>query len=228
MKIQCYRIAEQRHLESVDTETALEAIPAGESPLWMDIEASGKEAFDEVLSKIELNPVIAQCCRDAGGRPRAIPTTDAIFFEFPVYIGESASDTTSLSILCLRNLMVTIHPEPIEALEALAKNLESTSPLLPVSSISTLILSLLLQQSDDNLDRSLEARRRIDKLDETMDRDTELVTLEQILDEKAKVRVMDTAATTSPERCCQSSKESSPSIRTTWERCRSSGDTSPS
>ena len=191
MKIQCYRITEQRHLESVEAEPKLETIRTGESPLWMDIEASGKEAFDASLSKIELNPIIAQCCRDAGGRPRAIPTKDAIFFELPVYTGEGPSDTTSLSVLCLRNLMVTIHPAPTKALSILAENLQSPSPLLPVSSVSTLVCSLLIQQSEVNLDRSLEARRRIDELDATMDRDTEMVTLEQILDEKATVRVLD-------------------------------------
>jgi magnesium transporter len=191
MKIQCYRIAEQRNLETVETESALEMIHTGESALWMDIEASGKVAFDELLSRIELNPVMAQCCRDAGERPRAIPSKDAIYFELPVYTGENPSDTTSLSVLCLRNLMVTIHPKAIEALASLAKNLQSSAPLLPVSSISTLVCSLLIQQSERNLDRSFEARRRIDELDATMDRDPEMVTLEQILDEKATVRVLD-------------------------------------
>ncbi len=189
-KLQCYRICE--HLESVESESVHEAIQAGKSPLWLDLESTGSDALETLSSMVEMNPVMAQCCRDAGERPRAIPCEDAFFFEFPVYTDESASDTTSLVVLCLRNLVITIHPEPIKALATLVHNLRSPSPLLPVSSISTLVCVLLIQQSDGNLDRSLGARRRIDKLDATMDRDPDLVTLEEILDEKDRVRVLDT------------------------------------
>ncbi len=54
---------------------------------------------------VELNPIMAQCCRDAGERPRAIPCDDAIFFELPVYTGVSASGTTSLVVLVRKKLI---------------------------------------------------------------------------------------------------------------------------
>jgi len=102
-KLQCYRIAE--HLESVETESVHEAIQAGKSPLWLDIESTGKDALKTLLSLVEMNPVMAQCCRDAGERPRAIPCDDAIFFELPVYTGVSASGTTSLVVLVRKKLI---------------------------------------------------------------------------------------------------------------------------
>jgi magnesium transporter len=114
--------------------------------------------------------------------------------ELPVYTGESPAETTSLSVLCLASLMVTIHPAPVEWLEAMAESLKHPSSLFPLSSISALVCALLIQHSDANLDRALGAHRRIDELDTTMDRDPDLVTLEQILEEKDAVRAMDTVA----------------------------------
>lgn len=193
MKTQCQRI-EEEHLVTVAPESVREALRTGKAPLWLDTEATGEEAFEEWLSTVGLNPVIARCCRKAGDQPRAVPTKDAIFFEFPVYTGQGLSDITSLSVLCLENLMVTIHPAPIESLGTLTENLRSPSPLLPVNTISDLVCLLLIQQSDLNLARSLQTRSRVGTLDATMDRDPGLVALEQILDEKDIVRVMDTVS----------------------------------
>jgi magnesium transporter len=194
MKIQCYRVAEQGHLEPVEVESALGVIRAGDVPLWMDFEATGKEAFDEFLSTVELDSVMAHCCQDAGERSRVIPTKDAIYIELPAYTGGKASDITSLSVLCLKSLMVTIHPAPVEWLEALAESLKLPSPLFPLSSISALVCALFIQQADTNLDRAVGAHRHVDGLDTTMDRDPDLVTLEEILEEKNVVRAMDTVA----------------------------------
>jgi magnesium transporter len=194
MKIQCYRLGEQRHLEPVDVESVREATRTSDVPLWMDFEATGKEAFDEFLSTVELNSVMVRCCQDAGERARVIPTRDAIYIEFPVYTCDKPAETTSLSVLCLANLLVTIHPAPVEKLEALAESLKRPSSLFPVRSISALLCALLIHQSDANLDRALAVHRRVDELDTTMDRDPDLVTLEQILDEKDAVRAMDTVA----------------------------------
>jgi len=58
--------------------------------------------------------------------------------------------------------------------------------------IESSVLWVLLQQSVENLDRLLEIRHRIDKLDDSMDHTPGLVNLEQILNAKDAVRVMDT------------------------------------
>ncbi len=193
MQAQAYRITENRRLESVPPERISGDWKGGDSSYWLDLQGSGKDAFEHYLGDLDLNEIIVQLVEDAGNAAQVIPTENEIFFDLPVHAGADDESTGHLTVLCLPRLLITRHEQPIGSLETLATFIQRTS-LLSASTTSALACLILVLLSTLSNTVAQMVSSRVNRLSAQMDRDAGAVKLEQILAEKAKVRALEMVA----------------------------------
>ena len=132
-----------------------------------------------------------QCCREVGQTTRFIPLREEMFFEFPVYAEGAATEPVFLSFLCIQNLVVTLHADPLVSLDDTIKALTSELPLTEPTT-SALVCLLLLLESAKGLKISEALKKTVFDLGERMDDNPDRVEADEILDQKRLLRTLDT------------------------------------
>ena len=120
-----------------------------------------------------------------------IPTDDAIFFDLPVSTGADDEPIGYLAALCLPRLLITLHLQPIDSLQAVAETLQRTSVLVSPTT-SALVCGMLVHLSSSSIQLAQQVRRRVGDLTGRMDQDADAVEIEQLLAENAAVRQLET------------------------------------
>ncbi len=193
MQAQAYRITENRRLEPVPPERVKDDWRASDSSYWLDLQGSGKDAFEHYLGDLEVNEIIVQLVEDAGNAAQVIPTENAIFFDLPVHAGADDESTGHLTVLCLPRLLITRHEQPIGSLETLSTFIQRTS-LLSASTTSALVCLMLMLLSTLSNTVAQRVSGRVNRLAAQMDKDPGAVKLEQVLAEKMRVRALEMVA----------------------------------
>ncbi len=193
MKAVSYRITEDCRLESVPPEQVGDAWKADDAAYWLDIQGSGEDALEHYLRGVEVNQIIVQLfkdTKDTGSIARVIPTEDQVFFNLPVHTGGDHDTVGHLGALCLPRLLVTFHEQPVDSLDTLATVLQHTT-LLRTSTTSALVCLMLMQLSSQSNQVAERVSRRVIHLAAQMDRDANVIKMEQILAEKANLRALE-------------------------------------
>ncbi len=193
MKAVSYRITEDCRLESVPPEQVGDNWKADDAAYWLDIQGSGEDALEHYLRGVEVNQIIVQLfkdTKDTGSIARVIPTEDQVFFNLPVHTGGDHDTVGHLGALCLPRLLVTFHEQPVDSLDTLATVLQHTT-LLRTSTTSALVCLMLMKLSSQSNQVAERVSRRVIHLAAQMDRDANVVKMEQILAEKANLRALE-------------------------------------
>lgn len=193
MQAQAYQIegTKQLRLELCAADVVIPAWQAGDGSYWLDVTGEGDEVLDHWLTGVAVDDIIAKACRESGEMSRVIPIDDAVFFRIAVYDATDNDPVGHLAALCLPRLLVTFHSQPLPALSRLARELAST-PLTGPATTSSVVYLLLLQQSESCKQESLKVHGRVNRLAAEMDRNPSAVALDDILNERAIVRGLDT------------------------------------
>lgn len=198
MKIECFRLKDSGALERDDAETCLERWRGGGGRYWIDIEGSETEERARWLSALNLSPLALRCCRKIGEHTRVVSLRDEVFLEFSVFAGGPYSQRASLAFMCLNNLVITLHEEPIDNLHNAQANLEELE--LAPATTPALVYALLLGQSTRTARVAHTIAAKVDAIDARMDQDPDSVEIDEILDQKKAVLVLD--AVTSEQVTC--------------------------
>jgi magnesium transporter len=136
-------------------------------------------------------------CLDTGQATWFIPLHEheEVFFEFPVYATDGASELLHLSFLCKPNLVVTLHSGPLASLEHTIKGL-TVEMNLSQPTISALVSLLLFLESAKSLRISEALKKTVFDLDERMDDNPDSVKANAIRDQKRALRTLDTVVGT--------------------------------
>ena len=96
------------------------------------------------LGNLNVSPLAIERCLDAGQATWFIPLHEheEVFFKFPVYSTDAASELVHLSFLCKPNLVVTLHTAPLASLDHAIKGLTG-GMILSQPTISALVGLLL-------------------------------------------------------------------------------------
>ena len=165
-----WRIGEGERLARADL---AEFHRAGRDPaacFWVDVVAPTEPALEAVLAPLQLHPLVLERCLDA------MASSGVLLFDQHALVQVALQQTWEdlvrrlLSIVCLPGAIVTIHSEPIPILENVGEDL----PVLlgrhrsDPPSLTYVILDHLV---DASVEQTLQARRHVDELEETLSGD---------------------------------------------------------
>ena len=191
MIIHCYRITDDSDKMLELSKDFLEPWKQGEGSYWVDIHSYETDELEIWLGKLNLSSLAMQCCLETRHTTRFIPLREAVFFEFPVYSRDEASELGHLSFLCIQNLVVTLHSALLTSLDNAIKGLNNEVNLREPTT-SALVCLLLLLESDKVLRISETLKKAVFDLDERMDDDPESVDADEILDQKRSLHTLGT------------------------------------
>jgi Mg2+ and Co2+ transporter CorA len=145
MKIQRYRLASGKLQKAPDGApwTADESERSGES--WWDIEDAAPEELRQLLSPLNLHPLLLDRCLDASAVPGVLTFGPAVLLEFPAASDLDTDEPTYLTFVLQPPVLVTIRHGRLPALDDLALSLtaESGPPLDHLVQLAYLIIDAL-------------------------------------------------------------------------------------
>jgi len=194
MVINSYRIIDDPHKALEPCEDFLEPWKRGEGgSYWVDVHSYGADELEIWLGNLHVSSLAIERCLDTGQATRFFPLHEheEVFFEFPVYPTDGASEPVHLSFLCIPNLVVTLHSRPLASLDHTIKAL-TVEMFLSQPIISTLVCLLLFLETAKNLRISEALKKTVFDLDERMDDHPDSVKANEIRDQKRSLRTLDT------------------------------------
>ena len=189
MKINCFQMKNDGTLESDDPDACLQRWRAGKGRYWIDIQGSEVEERTRWLKALDLRPRILRYCREIGENTRVVPLRDQIFLEFSTVAESQHSGRASLAFVCLKDLVVTLHEDPMERSPDIQTGLQE----MELSTVTTaaLIYAISLRQAARTARAAQAISAKIGAMDARMDQDPDAVGIDEIIGQKRAVLNLD-------------------------------------
>lgn len=185
MNLSAFEIDETKWLRRLPQEQAESRWRDGDGVYWIDVDGYEPAELKSWLEAFDLPPIIIQRCFKRGAPTQIIPLQKAAYLEVVVYCDETFSRSSSVGIICLKNLLITFHSETIPTFEDVCYQAQGLE--LRESTTSDLLVALLLLKTDGVASAELAARANVVSIDERLDQDADSVSIEEILDVKQAV-----------------------------------------
>ena len=169
MEATCFELNESGGLTEVDTADARRRWRAGEGAFWIDVKECSKDELEAMLDEIELSELLKRRLLRLGKGTSIVALRDVTFAEWAMFADEACSRRAHVAALCLKNLLVTLQSEPIEAPTDAQQSLD-LSELGPLSTASVLC-AVLLWQGARTARRVYALRDQLLELDRRLDED---------------------------------------------------------
>ena len=116
---------------------------------------------------------------------------DELYLEFSALVDETGLSRAAVSILCSGNLVLTLHRKPLASLQFQAKEFRD---LQFEPTVGALVALVLITQSI-RLRRTVQTvTARVEAIDDRLDHEPDEVRIEEILDQKEALRVLDSVS----------------------------------
>lgn len=158
--------------------------------VWVDVTDYSAGELGEWLRSLGLGPDWLRTCSEINGRARVQFADTEVFFELSV-LGEHVSAYWgALAFLCGPDLVITLHPQPIEGfadlVDEIVRNAQS-----PPDSTSALVAVLLAALSRRTVDAVGDVRDGIRNVQKRLDDDPDQVAVDEIQNLSSAVRALD-------------------------------------
>ena len=199
MKLKVFFLNKNKHLEPSSRAVFLETFRDSKSHYWIDIENPNPASLEEFLSLLELHPLILEGCLDPTETSHVAPYRQSLFIKFSIQLELDIPEQSFLTIICLRQAIITIHERSIPTIENIAAEFSSAVRFhaLSTAAIAYQILDHLI---DDDMAFVLKFRREIESLEEAIDQMADSVQTDQIM--MLKQRVARLSKTCDDQRFC--------------------------
>ena len=87
MHLNVFRLNKKRYLEKSSVSEFVTAPAEDEAPYWVDIAQPDPPALSELLSPLQLHPLILEGCLDPEAASRIAPYERALFIKLPIQLG---------------------------------------------------------------------------------------------------------------------------------------------
>ena len=185
MRVTCFELKQTGALEPVDAEEATARWRAGDGAFWVDIDSYQAAHLEIWLDAFDLPPFVTERCLDIGKSTQMIPLPEYAFLEITVFSDDELSSLTNVGMLCLKNFLITLHPEPIHNVEKIHRSIDELK--LKDVSTSGLLNVLLLIQANEAATAARAVQASLIAMDERMDKEPGSVDLDEILAAKEAV-----------------------------------------
>jgi magnesium transporter len=188
MHMRCFTGSEDPGFAEVPEETARSLI--GERCVWIDVEDFDSIELTEWLRSLGFSPAAARAAETLSGRTRVVSLAEEALFELPALASDIGSARVPVAFLCRPNLCVTVHQEPVEALERTVHRL-TRDEVHVADDASSLVAALLAGLSVRAMEVGDEIRRRVLDLQDLLERDPEQVEAAEIQELSSRIRALD-------------------------------------
>ena len=172
MDVGVRRIHPDKRSEISSFEEFLRHRQESEDTFWIDITAPSSAELNELLSPLELHPLILERCVDAAASSGLLHVGNCVLVQLALQVNWDDPERRLISIVCLQRSIVTVHAERLSPLETLPEDLPA---LLGHHRLSTsAILYVMLDRViDGSMELGLAARREVDELETAMQAEIE-------------------------------------------------------
>lgn len=189
MRISVYEIGADRHLKVLSSKDLPAAWEGSDNVVWADVEQPVASELRPILEPLKLHPLVLEACLEENDSPSVVPLENGLLIEFPIHSGRQNEPSAYLTIVCLKNALLTIHEDNNPPLSAVAADLRS-SMRLHSGSLSALLYHLLDRLVDEDLALATQGRRRVNRLAKTLDQDEDSVEADAIREERQRVSTL--------------------------------------
>jgi hypothetical protein len=134
-------------LQPVNAEEVSGRWRAGDGAFWVDLDSYEVAQLKEWLDALDLPRFIKERCLDIGKSTQMVLLPEYAFLEITVFSDDELSSLTNVGMLCLKNLLITLHPEPIHNLEKVHRSIDELK-LKDISTSGLLNILLLIQANE--------------------------------------------------------------------------------
>ncbi len=166
MNVHCFELDASRKLKPADPDEALSRWLAGEGTYWIDVDTYQPAELEPWLERLNLPPLLAQQCLKVGEATQIIPLREVAFLEVVVFADTGFTRLASVGVLCLKNLLITLHPQAIDIFEQ-SRRAFAEFELLE-STTSDLLAALLLLKTNEAAKVGRVIRATLDDMDRRM------------------------------------------------------------
>jgi len=172
MDVRVRRIHPDKRSEISSFEEFLRHRQESEDSFWIDITAPSSAELNELLSPLELHPLILERCVDAAASSGVLHVGNCVLVQLALQANWDDPERRLISIACLPRSILTVHAERLSPLETLPVDLPA---LLGHHRLSTsAILYVMLDRViDESVELGLAARRAVDELETAMQAEIE-------------------------------------------------------
>ena len=168
MNTKVYEVSSKRTLAERKPATLASVTVSDISPIWIDIEQRNPDTLTDFLHSLEIHPLALEACLETVPDSRIGIYEKSLFIGLPVLLDWESKERTFLTILCLPGKLVTIHEDPLPALNNIIENF-SSSITFHRASTSAVLYQILDYIIDQEIVMGLEVRDMIDALEESFE-----------------------------------------------------------
>jgi magnesium transporter len=162
----------------------------GEGCVWIDVEDFEDAEIAEWLRSLDFSLSAARAAEKLSGRTRVVSLAEEALFELPALASDIGSERVPVAFLIRPHLCVTVHREPVEALERIRHHLTGAEAHV-AESPSSLVAVLLAGLSVRAMEVADELRRKVLDLQEQLERDPDQVEAAEIQELSSRIRALD-------------------------------------
>ena len=168
MKINWYLIKSGKLLQQPPLAGTLSGDKKLVDDRWLDVEAAQSDELRQLLAPLNLHPHMLTHILAPKNIPNSLSYGNAFLLEYPLVFEQETNRPENLELLLKSPVLVTIHSQPIPALESLTHSL-LTGELGDLQHLPQIIYLILGGLADLNVQSEIEIRDQILNLARTLD-----------------------------------------------------------
>jgi len=143
-----------------------------EDAFWIDVAGPSSAELKQLLSPLELHPLILERCVDAAASSGVFHVGNCVLVQLALQANWEDPERQLISIVCLPRSIVTVHAEPLSSLETLPADFPALLGRHRLST-SAILYVMLDRMIDGSVELGLAARRAVDELEAAMQAEIE-------------------------------------------------------
>lgn len=182
MNINCLEIDEQLNLRPYPADLAVAAAKNGDTAVWLNLgDCQAEEDIGKWLDDLSVSALSRHLLTTPHNRSGFYPLKNELLFVTPyIPITPDSSEIVFVSFLCMKNILITLHPKSFSKLHHSDLLPESTT-WLHNRSIAGLVSAMMIGMSLRTLESVTELRNSVTSLEGKMERDPDTVEIDEIM-----------------------------------------------
>ncbi len=167
MKIRSFRITDERFITEVPIESSSATWFKDPVHRWIDIEAADTKELDAYLEPLKIDPEMLRARVGPGADSFFEVLENLLLIRIPTQSAQSDTELTNIVLICLPTTVVTIHREPLPAIDNLAIRLAGRIHL-KAATTSALVYQVIARLAGENFLAFAACRAKHDSLSSRM------------------------------------------------------------
>ena len=150
------------------------------SPCWIIIDHRDSATLQPLLESVNVHPLVIEACFDSTPASLLAVYGTSLFIALPINTAWDAKERTFLWIICLPQIIISIHDTDIPALQQIIERY-SDGMRFHGDSTSSILYQILDHVIDEDMAFTLKTRDAIDRLEQLLDDNAEEKLIEKTL-----------------------------------------------